>query len=135
MQVVPDSNIWISALVYGGKPLQLLEMGLEREIHLLTSPAIIDETLGVLRDEFAYLAEPLQEARGLVESACYGVFRPGVTLDVVRDDPDDNRVLELAIQLADVIVVTGDKHLLKLRTYQHVEIMTVGEFLAQHGRQ
>jgi predicted nucleic acid-binding protein len=56
-----------------------------------------------------------------------------VTLDVVPDDPDDNRVLELAVQVADALVVTGDKHLLKLRKYEHVEIMTVGEFLERHG--
>jgi predicted nucleic acid-binding protein len=43
VQIVPDSDIFISALVYGGKPLQLLEMGLEREVRLLTSPAILDE--------------------------------------------------------------------------------------------
>ena len=52
-----------------------------------------------------------------------------MTLDVVPDDPDDNRVLELAVQLADSVVVTGDKHLLKLGKYVQVEIVTVGEFL------
>jgi putative PIN family toxin of toxin-antitoxin system len=131
VQVVPDSNIFISAVVYGGKPLQLLEMGLERDIHLLTSPAILDETLGVLREKFAYSAEQLEEARGRIESACFGIFTPSLTLDVVPDDPDDNRVLELAVQLADSVVVTGDKHLLKLRKYEHVEVLTVSEFLAR----
>lgn len=110
-QVVADSNVFVSALVYGGKPLEVLEMGLEREIHLLTSPAILEETLGVLRDKFRYTPEQLEESKLRVEAACYGIFRPSVKLDVVKDDPDDNKVLELAVQMADsVIDLSSSRH-------------------------
>ena len=97
-QVVADSNIFVSALVFGGKPLQFLEMGVELEIHLLTSPTIPEETLGVLRDKFSYTPQQLQVSRGRIEAACYGVFTPRIELDVVKEDPDDNRILELAVQ-------------------------------------
>jgi putative PIN family toxin of toxin-antitoxin system len=130
-EVIADSNVLVSALVYGGKPLQLLEMGLEGEIALVTSGAILDETLGVLATKFSYTAEQLLEAQQRIESACRGVFTPGLKLEVVSDDPDDDKILELAIQFADAVVVTGDKHLLKIGRYEHVEIMTVGEFLTR----
>ena len=130
-QVVADSNVFVSALVYGGKPLEVLEMGLEREIHLLTSPAILEETLGVLRDKFRYTPEQLEESKLRVEAACYGIFRPSVKLDVVKDDPDDNKVLELAVQMADSVIVSGDKHLLKLGEFQGVKIQRPADFLAE----
>ena len=130
-QVVADSNVFVSALVYGGKPLEVLEMGLEREIHLLTSPAILEETLGVLRDKFRYTQEQIEESKLRIEVACYGIFRPSVRLDVVKDDPDDNKVLELAVQMADSVVVTGDKHLLELEEFQGVRIQRPAEFIAE----
>jgi hypothetical protein len=133
-QAVADSNVFVSALVYGGKPLEILLMGLEREIHLLTSPAILEETLGVLRDKFRYTAEQLEESKLRIEAACYGIFRPSVKLDVVKDDPDDNKVLELAVQIADSVVVTGDRHLLKLGEFSGVRIERPADFLAE-GRE
>lgn len=51
-RVTADSNIYISALMFGGKPLQILEMALEGEIELTISEAILSETLRVLRDKF-----------------------------------------------------------------------------------
>ncbi len=128
LDVVADSNVFISALVYGGKPLQLLELGLEQEIHVITSPAILEETLGVLQTKFGYSPEQLLEARARMENACYGVFTPGVKLEVVKDDPDDNKILELAAQIGDVIV-TGDRHLLKLGDFRGVKIQRPAEFL------
>ena len=128
LDVVADSNVFISALVYGGKPLQLLELGLEQEIHVITSPAILEETLGVLQTKFGYSPEQLLEARARIENTCYGVFTPGVKLEVVKDDPDDNKILELAAQIGDVIV-TGDRHLLKLGDFRGVKIQRPAEFL------
>jgi hypothetical protein len=130
-QVVADSNVFVSALVYGGKPLEILEMGLEREIHLLTSPAILEETLGVFRDKFRYTQEQIEESKLRIEAACYGIFRPSVKLEVVKDDPDDNKVLELAVQMADSVVVTGDRHLLKLGEFQAVRIQRPADFIAE----
>jgi putative PIN family toxin of toxin-antitoxin system len=130
-QVVADSNVFVSALVYGGKPLEVLEMGLEREIHLLTSPAILEETLGVLRDKFGYTPQQLEESKLRVEAACYSIVRPSVKLDVVKDDPDDNKVLELAVQMANSVIVSGDKHLLKLGEFQGVKIRRPADFLAE----
>ena len=132
--VVPDSNVFISALVYGGKPLDLLEMGVEQEVTLLTSPAILEETLRVLQAKFSYTPEQLEGARHLIEAACYGVFKPGVEVKAVKEDPDDDKFLELAVQFADSVVATGDKHLLRLGKYEHVEIMTVAAFLERINR-
>lgn len=51
-RVTADSNIYVSALKFGGKPLTLLDMALEGEIELAVSDSIIRETLGILQDKF-----------------------------------------------------------------------------------
>ena len=130
LDVVADSNVFVSALVYGGKPLQVLEMGLEREIHLLTSPAILEETLGILKRKFGYTPEQIADAKKRIEAACYGVFTPTVKLEVVKDDPDDDKILELAAQIGDA-VVSGDKHLLRLGEFRGIKIQRPADFLAE----
>ena len=62
--VTADSNIWVSAFGYGGKPRRLIEMADAGEIRVDISEFIIDEVLRTLRDKFEWSAERLQEARG-----------------------------------------------------------------------
>ena len=52
MRVTADSNIYVSAILFGGKPLALLKLGLSRHVGLFISDEILDETLGVLREKF-----------------------------------------------------------------------------------
>jgi uncharacterized protein len=54
-RVTADSNIWVSALIWGGNPLRLLEQALQGEIELAVSPAILNETLRVFREKFHML--------------------------------------------------------------------------------
>lgn len=53
-----------------------------------------------------------------------------MTLDVVKNDPDDNKILECAIAAGSDVVVTGDKkRLLPIRSFQGIKIMEIAEFL------
>ncbi len=51
MSVVLDSNLWISAFIFRGKPLELVEMGLDSLVDIAVSQSIIDETLRVMNDK------------------------------------------------------------------------------------
>jgi predicted nucleic acid-binding protein len=53
------------------------------------------------------------------------------TLDVVKADPDDNRILECAVAAGSDVIVTGDAHLLQLGAYRGIKIMKVADFLGQ----
>jgi predicted nucleic acid-binding protein len=55
--ITVDTNIYISAFKFGRKPMELLEMAARGEIEIAVSQEIIDETLGVLRDKFAFSRE------------------------------------------------------------------------------
>ena len=58
------------------------------------------------------------------------VVRPTLLLDVVKDDPDDNSILECAVTAGSEWVVTHDKHLLRIGEYEGIKIMRLNEFLA-----
>ena len=65
-RVVADSNIWVSALIWGGKPLQLLELALQYEVELAISLDILNESLRVLREKIGLDADDLQRAEGFM---------------------------------------------------------------------
>jgi len=50
---------------------------------------------------------------------------------VIKDDPEDNKFIEAAVDQAADLIVSGDQHLLKLREYQGIKIITPAEFLKQ----
>ena len=58
------------------------------------------------------------------------LVEPTFTLDVIEEDPDDNRVLECAWAVSADFIVTGDDHLLDLKEYEGIVIMNPTEFLA-----
>ena len=56
------------------------------------------------------------------------IIKPTVSLDVVKDDPDDNRILECAVTSWSEFVVAGDKDLLRLKQYDSIRILTAADF-------
>jgi uncharacterized protein len=55
--------------------------------------------------------------------------KPTERLYVVRDDPDDDRILECASAARSDYIVTGDKHLLELKKFRDIPIIKVADFL------
>ncbi len=60
-RVVPDTNIIISAIFWSGKPYQVITRGLKGEYQLVTSPEIIDEVVGKLRNKFNFPEDKIEE--------------------------------------------------------------------------
>jgi len=90
-RVTADSNIWVSALVFGGKPLTFIEHALDRQIDLAISDSIIGETLRILKDKLHRSPERLEQA----ESYMRGLTRhvtPTESVDVVKADPLDKEL-------------------------------------------
>jgi putative PIN family toxin of toxin-antitoxin system len=120
-------------LVFGGNPLRLLEMALNGEVALCISDAILQETLRVLRDKFGFLEERLTRAESYIVS-CTTRVKPSATIDTVKDDPDDNRILECAEAAGAEYIVTGDLNLLRLGKYVEISLVTVRSFLKQRAK-
>lgn len=134
MKVVFDTNIYISALVIpGGNAEKAYVHAIEGDFELCTSVAILTELARKLDEKFGWERQKIAQ---LITSISHlaTVFQTTPWLKVVSDDPD-NRVLECALKAAANFIVTGDKHLLRLKTYEHLEIIRLSTFLTmlQHS--
>lgn len=133
-RAVPDSNILISALVFGGKPLAILEMAMIGELSLVVSEAIVDETLGILKSKFHHSDERLAKDSATI-ARCTSRVEPTIVLDAVQDDPDDNRILECAVTANAEYIVTGDDDLLRLDVFRGITILTPAQLLDRLNRE
>jgi predicted nucleic acid-binding protein len=61
------------------------------------------------------------------------VVVPRIALDVIHDDPDDNRILECAVAGHADVIVSGDRHLLRLKSYEGIPIVRPVDFLRALG--
>jgi|SRR3989344_43354 len=127
LRVILDSNILISAYVFGGKLQIVFQQVIEEKIEGITSQILISEFLDVLRKKFVVAKSQLLEIKEEIDDTFETVF-PTQTFKVVKDN-DDNRVLEAAIEGNCKYIVTGDKELLRLKSYQNVKIVTADQFL------
>ena len=128
MKVTLDTNIYVSALHFGGRPMQLLQMGLEGELGIAVSRPILDETLRVLREKFDWSDDELRDAEAAIGAATYRVT-PTETLDVVKGDPTDNRILECAVAAGVETIVSGDRHLLSIEQFRGIRVLRVSDLL------
>ena len=127
LRVAIDSNVFISALVYGGHPAACIALIYERQVLGVISDAIITEVLEVLARKFIFSAYQLEEVRQLIETNFVKVY-PAKTLNITRD-PDDNRILETAVAGECDYIITGDLDLLDLKEYSSIHILTPAQFL------
>ncbi len=125
-----DSNIWVSGLNRYGKPHELLNLARDGKIELAISDAILDEFSRILHDKLEWSADRLHSMRAEVATFTKRVSSTE-TLDVVKADPNDNRILECAVAAGSDVIVTGDAHLLQLGAYRGIKIMKVADFLGQ----
>lgn len=127
ISVTLDSNIYVSALQFGGIGVRLIGMARSGAIRMDTSEAILAETVGVLRDKFGWDGYRLHFARLELRKFAHIVV-PTQTLNVTGD-PDDNRILECAIAAGSDYIVTYDNDLLRLGEYAGIKIVRAVEFL------
>jgi uncharacterized protein len=127
-RVVADTNIYISAVMFGGLPGMVFDLGLLRTFTLVISPPLLDELEDKLCVKFGVSPGDAAAIRAKLESAA-DVVNPHLTLDVVKDDPDDNRVLECAVVGGADTIVSGDRHLLQLKAHAGIPILTARQLL------
>lgn len=129
MRVVVDTNVLISALLFGGLPEQILLAGLRGEIQLLTSPLLPEELERVLVKKFRLDPGFVKDSVAFIEDVAELVVRKS-HLNVIEKPEGDNRVLECAVDGRADFVVTGDtKHLLPLQDYHGIKILGPSEFV------
>ncbi len=136
-RVVFDTNVYISALNFGGVPERAFSLAFKRAIILLISPAIMTEVARVLREDFLWSQERITGALKKIARVST-ILQPEIKLTVVSHD-DDNRFLECALEGRAHLIVSGDQHLLSLRSFQGIVIIRpvdlVRSFFNEHETQ
>lgn len=129
LRIVIDTNIYISAILFDGKPESIIKLAASEKIALFTSHAIIAEVAGVLRNKFNWTNQQVEYADQFIRDISI-LITPTCLISKIKTDETDNRILECASESNANYIVTGDrKHLLTLRKYMHINIITAAEFL------
>jgi len=134
-RVVLDTNVFISGLLFGGKPGRILSQAREGNLRLLLSAEILEEYIKVLsypkfdlraadikriiREELIPFSEPI---------------RIHTVVRFIREDPSDDKFLALAVDGQAEAVISGDRHLLSAGMFRDIPILPVEAFLAKFGR-
>ena len=130
MRLVLDTNVVVSALLWGGGPRLLLQAGREKRVDLFTSTALLAELSEVLeRPKFAMkIAAAALSVDQIVDryAVLASLVQPAPT-PRVAPDPDDDVVIGTALAAQADHVVTGDRSLLSIATYQAIRIIRVSE--------
>lgn len=128
MRLVLDTNTALSGLLWGGTPGRLIDAAEEQRIELANSAALLAELQGVLsREKFAkQLAR-----RGLTVADVFDgyaalvvIVTPAAIAPTITRDPADDQVLAAALAAHADLIVSGDAHLLDLKNFQGIEIVT-----------
>ncbi|MBI3246295.1 MAG: putative toxin-antitoxin system toxin component, PIN family [Deltaproteobacteria bacterium] len=130
MRIVLDTNVLISALAFpNSKPDRILSCVRRGEIELCTSTFILAELERILREKFGFSARETTVRVRLIR-ALARLVEPTERVSVVTAKDDDNRIVECALAAQADYLVTGDKkHLLPLKTYLSIEIVSPAQFL------
>jgi putative PIN family toxin of toxin-antitoxin system len=126
--VTLDTSFYIGALNSRGGGSRLLSMALAGEVRVDISEPIVTETLRVLRKTFGWDGYRINHLKQTL-SRITNQVAPEQTLDVIKEDPSDNRILECAAEAGSDYIVTWDKDLLRLERYGKARIVTVPVFL------
>ncbi|HEY7553400.1 MAG TPA: putative toxin-antitoxin system toxin component, PIN family [Candidatus Binatia bacterium] len=133
IRVVPDTNVYVSGLLWNNLSHRLLRLAEAGELIFITTPSIMEELRDVLgRPKFRLriatlgtsVAELMESLLSIVE-----VIQDLPIDPIVARDPDDDKILACATAVQAEWIVSGDDHLLALKRYKGIAIVTPRQFL------
>ena len=129
-RLVLDTNVLVSGLCFSGPPRRLITLVLEAEVEIATSATLRTELERVLQAKFSHMRVAIQGTLGVLDTLTV-LVHPTEDVAVISEDPSDNHVLACAIAAGANTIVSGDKHLLSLKTFRGIPILSPRAFLTQ----
>ena len=129
MKVILDTNVFVSGIFFGGPPHRILVAWREGVIALVLSSEILEEcrrVAGILAAQFPPI--DLRAILALVERGAEHHEAPRL-LEPVCDDPDDDKFLACAIASEVTLIVSGDKHLLRISGFRGIQVLKPRTFV------
>lgn len=133
MKIVIDTNIAVSGLLWKGAPNNILKLARDGFIEISSTKTVCEELKKVLaytriQKRLAELGFTRDEAIQYYQNIV-SFYKEVSKVNIVKVDKSDNRFLEAAVDSRSAIVVSGDAHLLKIKEYKSILIITAQEFL------
>ncbi len=129
MKVVCDTNVILSAIIFGGNPEKIIVTGLHGSIELISSEEILKGCQRKLKGKFKWNKTQVQTAISFLNTV-FTTVQSDFTTDMIKKDPPDNRILECAYGASAHYIISGDKHyLLPLKIFRQIPILSPAEFL------
>ena len=129
VRIVLDTNVLVSGLLYPGKPRRLIDLAVRGKIEIVSSVEMIEELRDVLSREKFSLGE-VEQAK-IVD---FVVRLSHITIlkskfKVIKDDPDDDVVINTACDGAAEYIVSGDRTVSKLERFGKIRIVKASDML------
>ncbi len=132
MKVVLDTNVLISAHMFGGKPRIIFELiVVEQKIEGITSPVLLDEYYRILREKFDFDKNMLKRVDKVMRDY-FTIVAPKTVPSLLTDEPDNN-VLAVTDATPIEAIITGDKVMLDLKEFHGSQIITPDTCLTKHN--
>ena len=124
-----DTNVLVSGTVFGGIPGSIINAAVDRRFTLALSPAILSEYENVLsRSKFGLLVEAVKVLVRDMESHAFMVY-PTKMHQIVAEDPDDDAIIDCAVEAGADVIVSGDGHLTQLKRVEGIAVVTPAMFI------
>ena len=122
LKVVFDTNVYVAALLRPGLSEELVRRGLRGDFEVIICDEILSELKSKLNKKFKFPKDKIDNYIKLIKekSMSYSIFRQ---LKVIKNDPDDDKILECAIAGCADLIISLDKDLLNLKKYQNIAIL------------
>ena len=129
MKIILDTNVFVSGIFFTGPPYQILEAWRDGKLQLAISEDILEEYERVglmLAEQF-----PVIDLRPILDLVIANaeIFPVQCLPETVCDDPDDDKFLTCALACKSKVIVSGDKHLLRVSGFQGIQIIKPREFV------
>ncbi|MCX6709009.1 MAG: putative toxin-antitoxin system toxin component, PIN family [Candidatus Woesearchaeota archaeon] len=133
MKITVDTNVLVSATFWNGDSNTVLEKVENKEIELVLSKEIIEEFARVLgyKEIQDKIRDKNLEMKRTIEKiiSISTIVEPTEKLNIVEEDPEDNKILECAKAGNVDFIISGDNHLLKIKKLGLIKIVSPDEFL------
>ncbi|HCE46075.1 MAG TPA: putative toxin-antitoxin system toxin component, PIN family [Lentisphaeria bacterium] len=130
LRIVLDTNVVISGILFGGIPRSILEMLISRRHDFFMSMPIIEEVREVLnRPKFGFDSGNALLVVEELHSLCT-IVKPAKSINLIIDDPADDKIIECAVEANAEVIISGDSHLLSAGSYKGIKILSPKQFIS-----
>ncbi len=130
VKVVFDTNVIIAFAMWQGSAYKIAHR-IHKHVEIFTSKDILEETREVLHRDFKLSENDIEDKISSYLALCKLIDNPKITVSVVANDPDDNKIIDCAIEARADYIVSYDHHLLDLKVFENIKILKPEDLLKE----